>query len=177
MALVEQENIGQTATGTATVFTLEVKGGCGKDAVTYSLDAFIDIKQDKMNMVPLGDTSNAHIDVFIELPELFDIHDVNQETILLNDKMKPFKIQITDFNENGIPDLRARFFKAELHNIVSAGDNQLTVSGNLNDGTRFKGADGIIVINPSSQKFFTFFDFLWELFDKFGSASAFSSFK
>lgn len=143
----DQINIGLVEPGKSVPFTLHIKGGCDENAFDYTLNVLVDIKQDKMNIVPLGDKSNAHIDAFIELPALFDIRDINQETILLNNKVKPFRVQITDFNDNGISDLRVRFFKTKLQDIISVGDNQLTVSGSLKDGTRFKGSDKIRVID------------------------------
>lgn len=174
--LVEQENIGQIATGTVVAFTVEIKGGCMKDAATYSLDSAIKINPGTLNLSSKGNSITA----YIELPDLYKAEDIDVSTVTLNNTISALSSPATveDYNNNGIKDLMVKFERSEVQKIVAVGTNELTVSGNLSDGTMFAGKDVLNVMNnPPQQKLFSFFDFLFVLLGKFSLANIFSSFK
>lgn len=173
---VSQDNYGVTATGTVTVFTLDVQGGCGKDAVDYSLDSTVDIDPNTLNLSSKG----SYITAYIELPNLYKVEDIDILNIRLNDTVSALTSPtvIEDYDNDGIRDLMLKFDRGEVQKIVSIGRNELILSGNLVDGTKFAGKDTLNIINnPLPQKLFGFFDFLFVLLGKFSLASVFSSFK
>lgn len=171
-----QDNYGITATGTVTVFTLTVQGGCGKDAVAYSLDSTVDIDPDTLNLSSKG----SYITAYIELPNFYKAEDINVSTIKFNGQIPVLSSPtgIGDYDNDGIRDLMVKFRRDEVQRTVTVGKNKVIVSGNLNDGTMFAGKSVLNVIsNPPQQKLFSFFDFLFVLLGKFSLASVFSSFK
>jgi len=125
------------------------------------ISATVDIDPDTLNLVSKG----KWITCYIELPEGYDVNDIDVSTILLNDtitaEMHP--AGIGDEDDDGIPDLMVKFDRAEVTSYIIANVNMtklyeekfmtitLTITGNLNDDTPFKGSDTIRIKSPLSK--------------------------
>lgn len=115
--------------------------------------ATLDIAPDVLNLNAEG----KWITAYIELPENYDLNNINLESILLNNLIHA-EVQntlISDFDSDGIPDLTVKFDRSSVSNILEPSENvEIIVSGQLNDGRKFIGIDTIQVINPVSSFLF-----------------------
>ena len=105
----------------------------------------IDIDPDTLNLKSKGNW----ITCYIELPEGYNVEDIDISTILLNDVVhaEDHPTEISDHDNNGISDLMVKFDRQAVQDILKIGDNvAITVTGELIDGTRFEGTDYIRVI-------------------------------
>ncbi len=105
----------------------------------------VDIDPDTLNL----NSSGKWITCYIELPDGYDVTDINIGTILLNDVVsaEDHPTNISDYDEDGIPDLMVKFNRQEVQDILEPGENVvITVNGKLFDGTLFEGTDYIRVI-------------------------------
>lgn len=99
-------------------------------------------------------SKGKRVTVYIELPEGYDVADINVSTILLNNTIPVdvnASIAIGDYDNNSIHDLMVKFDRAEVISYILANvdiaklyENKfmtvtLTISGELNNGTPFKG--------------------------------------
>jgi len=100
------------------------------------------------------------ITCYIELPEYYNVSDIDVSTTLLNDtipaEMRP--VGIGDYNNDGIPDLMVKFDRADVISYILANINMtklyeerfvtvtLTITGYLDDGTPFQGSDTTKII-------------------------------
>jgi rhamnogalacturonyl hydrolase YesR len=124
-----------------------------------SVRAHADIKPNTLNLRSRGEWITG----YIELPEGYEVNDVNASTILLNgtvpvDPSAP--TAVGDYDEDGIPDLMVKFDRAEVASYILANINVtklyeerfmtmiLTITGKLNDGTVFQGSDTIRTMMP-----------------------------
>jgi len=95
------------------------------------------------------------ITAYIELPEGFDVSDIDRTTILLNDTIpvdplwvdKPLESVVGDYDEDGIPDLMVKFDRQAVIEFlktkgIAGAEIILTVTGEVN-GTPFEGSDTI----------------------------------
>ncbi|MBI5912998.1 hypothetical protein HY839_00990 [Candidatus Azambacteria bacterium] len=139
------------------------------------LGATLRIEPKTLNLSSKG----KYIEVGIRLPEPYDIADITVATIRLNGAVPAIKSEIEVENEQGVltKTLKVKFVRTEAQKTVIVGKNIVLVSGNLNDGTRFKGTDILTVINQPHKKLSSFFDFFLTLFNKFSLANILSSFK
>jgi hypothetical protein len=134
--------------------------GLGEAEVYYAMvslapiAATIDINPDTLNLKSKG----KWITAYIELPEGYDVADINVSSILLNGTV-PAELRPTaigDYNSDGIPDLMVKFDRQATVNLILQncdltgmfGTATLTVTGNLNDGTLFMGSDTIKIVMP-----------------------------
>jgi len=103
--------------------------------------AMVDMEPDTLRSKGKG----KKITAYIELPEGYDVNDIDISTIRLNDavsaELKPTKIR--DYDQDGIPDLMVKFNLVPIVNLLSLGDVELTITGTLNDGILFEGTDAI----------------------------------
>jgi len=109
------------------------------------ITASIDIDPDTLNINSTGNW----ITCYIELPDGYGIADINISTILLNDVVpsEDHPTNISDYDNDGIPDLMVKFDRQAVQGILEVGDNvAITVTGELIDETRFVGIDYIRVI-------------------------------
>lgn len=89
------------------------------------------------------------ITVYIELPNGHDVKDIIISSILLEGTIpaEPWPYAIEDYDNDGIPDLKVKFNRAEVINILPAGDNvPVHVLGTVGTVT-FDGVDIIRVIH------------------------------
>jgi len=118
------------------------------------IEATVDIKPESLNLISKGEWITA----YIELPEGYDVNDVNVSTITLNDivpaEQEP--ICIGDYDIDGIPDLMVKFERANVISYILANvdltelfeQRFMTITGKLYDGTPFQGKDIIRIILP-----------------------------
>lgn len=94
------------------------------------------------------------ITCYIELPEGYDVPDIDISTIMLNGQVpaESSPTAIADYDSDGIADLMVKFSRSAVQAIVQSGEVELTVSGELADGTKFEGSDTIMGIDPGKNK-------------------------
>lgn len=124
---------------------------------TVKIPATVEIKPEALNLR----SKDKWITAFIELPEGYDVSDINVPTILLNDTVPvdpSAPTAIGDYDDDGVPDLMVKFDRAEGTSYILANVNMpelieerfmtvtLTITGYLNDGTLFQGSDTIKII-------------------------------
>ncbi len=111
----------------------------------YDLEATIDIDPDTLNL----NSSGKWITCYIEFPEGYNVSDINISTILLNDVVhaEDHPTNISDYDDDGIPDLMVKFDRQEVIAILEPGENvAITVTGQITGGAQFEGIDYIRVI-------------------------------
>ncbi len=114
----------------------------------------IDIDPDTLNLKSNG----QWITCYIELEEGYDVADIDISTILLNGivSAESEPTEIGDYDGDGIPDLMVKFDRAEVMGTLGETidyeegikfyDVTITVTGELTDGTLFKGEDTVKAI-------------------------------
>lgn len=117
-----------------------------------TLTGTLDIKPNSLNLRSRGKWATA----YIELPEGYDVVDINVSSILLNGtisaEMHP--IGIGDEDGDGIPDLMVKFDRSEVISYILVNVDiedkfttiTLTITGTLNDRTPFEGSDTIKIL-------------------------------
>ena len=120
------------------------------------ISAAIDIDPDTLNLKSKG----KWITAYIELPEGYDVSDIDVSTVMLNDTIpvslldvpaaEPVPTEIGDYDEDGIPDLMVKFDRAMVDSFIcnqgiTYDEVSLTITGELFDGTPFEGADIVFV--------------------------------
>ena len=114
------------------------------------VNATIDIDPNTLNLKSKG----KWITCYIELPDGYNVADINVTTILLNDTIPidpSAPMEIGDHDGDGIPDIMVKFSRSAVQDIVSPGDATLTITGKLIDGIAFDGSDVIRVIDSGKD--------------------------
>ena len=108
------------------------------------IDAFVDIDPNTLNLKSRG----RWIKTYIELPEGYDVNNIDVSTVRLNDEIlaELHPTEIGDYDIDGIPDLMVKFNRQDLIAILSTGEATLAITGRVS-GTLFIGRDKIGVIN------------------------------
>jgi hypothetical protein len=134
-------------------------GGLGNVNVTVNPPpttiASVSICPIRLNLISKGKWITCHI----ELPEGYDVGEIDISTVMLNDTIsvslldvpapKPVPTEIGDYDSDGIPDLMVKFDRAALTSYIyhtqgmRHGHVTLTITGQLTDGTTFEGSDTI----------------------------------
>jgi len=121
------------------------------------INAIIDQKPDALNLESEGE----FIAVYIELPESYNVKDIDIFSIILNgtvaiDSAAP--IEIGDYDCDGTPDLMVKFKRAEVISYICTNVDlsklseekfisvTFTTTGRLNDATPFQGSDTVKII-------------------------------
>jgi len=113
------------------------------------ISATVEINPETLNLKSEG----RWITAYIELPEDFNVNDIDVSSILLNQTIPvdlKAPVEIEDYNNNGIMDLMVKFDRKAMCNLISRGlklDHvTLTITGRLYDETLFSGSDTVKVI-------------------------------
>ena len=90
------------------------------------------------------------IKAYIELPESYDVHDIDISSVMLNyevaAELHPTKVG--DYDNDGVSDLMVKFSRIDtMKSIFRTGENTLKIRGKLN-GFFFECTDTIRVNNP-----------------------------
>ncbi len=115
------------------------------------IGAAIDIDPDTLNLNSKG----KWITCYIELPGDYDVEDIDVSTIKLNDQVpaQSRPTGIGDCDGDGIAELMVKFDRSAVQEILEAGDEvEITVTGELEDDTKFEGSDTIRVIDKGGKK-------------------------
>jgi probable HAF family extracellular repeat protein len=83
----------------------------------------------------------------IWLSEDYDVADVNTNSILLEGQIAPAQVWVNEEEQV----VMTKFSRAEVQDIIEAGEVELIVSGELIDGAKFEGTDTIRVIDKGSR--------------------------
>lgn len=108
-------------------------------SIVSRLVASVDIHPDTLNMKSKGKWISAHI----ELPEGYDVSDIDILTIMMNDTVSACPdapTEIDDFDKDGIQDLMVKFDRHEVMALLSVNEATLTITGRVDD-TPFEGSD------------------------------------
>ena len=111
-------------------------------------ETIIDFDPDTLNLKSQGKVVTA----YIELPEGFDVGQIDISSILLNDSDLPLPKpnEIGDYDGDGIPDLMIKFERDKVQTILNVGEKiPITITGQVlykNQTLNFKGSDAIRVI-------------------------------
>ncbi len=109
-----------------------------------AIEAAIDIDPDTLNLSSKG----KWITCYICLPEDYDVADIDPNSVLLEYEIQPESFRLDEQQQVAI----AKFSRSEVQGILDVGEVELTITGQLMDGTVFEGTDVIRVINKGSGK-------------------------
>ncbi len=129
--------------------------------VLVAIEATIDIDPDTLNLKSKGNWITA----YIELPEGYDVADIDVSSLLLilKDPENPVPAEtkpasIGDNDGGGILDLMVKFDRTAVEDqlkkegLLKVNENvEITVSGSLIDGTEFVGIDTIRIISKGKK--------------------------
>jgi parallel beta-helix repeat protein len=140
--------------------------------------ATIDIDPDTLNLKNEG----QRVTCYIELPESYNVSDIDVSSILLNDTIPVddgVPTEIGDYDSDGIPDLMVQFNRTELtaqiYHVsgIIYGNVTLTITGQLTDETPFESSDNIKVLFGGDADFSGYVEmadfFIWR--ENFGKHS------
>jgi nitrous oxidase accessory protein NosD len=103
------------------------------------MQADLDIAPDSL----ASEDKEGWVTVHIALPAGIPGDEIDPATVLLNNSLSPEKggFSVSDYNDDGIPDMTVRFNKQKVSRILNPGENiELTISGRLKNGLPFEGA-------------------------------------
>ncbi len=122
------------------------------DTATFSvhlpiqnITATIDFDPNTLNQKDKG----TWVTVYIELPQGYDVHDIIVSSLVFEGTVpvEPWPYEIEDYDKDGIPNLKVKFRRSMVINILPAGDNvPVHVTGTVGTVT-FDGIDIIRVIH------------------------------
>jgi len=106
--------------------------------------ADVDIEPDTLNLTSRG----KWITAFIKMPEDYDMNDIDANSVYLEGEIEPERFWLAEDNQVAI----AMFSREEVQAVLIAGEVELTITGQLSDGTLFEGTDVIRVIDEGRRK-------------------------
>jgi len=108
-------------------------------------ETVIDFDPDTLNLKSEGKFAT----VYIELPEDFDVSEIDISSLVLNESVPALTKPIAtgDYDIDGINDLMVKFDFQELIKMLGPGEQRIDLAGRLLDGKPFAGFDIIRVIN------------------------------
>jgi hypothetical protein len=112
-----------------------------------TIPAEVDITPETLNL----NRNGRWITVHIELPKGYNVTDVDESTILLEGLFSPEWSNVEDgrlmvkFDASGVIDY---LWDRLYHMGGKAGSIELSVAGQLMDGTQFSGTDKITIMDP-----------------------------
>jgi parallel beta-helix repeat protein len=133
---------------------------------TPPIPATVNIDPDTLNLKSRGEWITA----YIELPEGYDVYNINVSSILLNNTIPvalSAPVTIGDYDTDGIPDLMVKFDRAKVISYILSHVNKtelieeefmtatLTIEGKLKDSRAFQGSTTITIFLPTPRGRFT----------------------
>jgi len=88
------------------------------------------------------------ITCYISLPEDYNVADIDTNSVLLEDEIQAQSLWLDEEEQVAI----AKFGRSAVQGILNIGWVELTITGQLADGTVFKGTDVIRVIDKGGRK-------------------------
>jgi len=88
------------------------------------------------------------ISCYIWLGEDYNVADIDANSVLLEDEIEAESLRVDEQQQVAT----ARFSRSDIQAILNAGEVELTITGQLTDGTIFEGTDTIKVIDKGSKK-------------------------
>lgn len=115
------------------------------DEFALQTETVVDFDPDTLNLKSKG----KFVTVYIELPEDFDVSDIDLFSLELNELVSPLPkpIEIGDYDSDGINDLMVKFDLQELIEVLEPGEQIIDLTGRLWDGRPIAGFDFIRVIH------------------------------
>ena len=115
------------------------------DEFILQTETTVDFDPDTLNLQSKGKVVTA----YIEMPLGYDINDIDISSVMLNGIVlalsKP--IEISDYDNDGVPDLMVKFDKAAVQQLLSVGEQvEIAINGEVG-GIAFEGSDIIKVMN------------------------------
>jgi hypothetical protein len=107
------------------------------------IPAEVDLDPDTLNLASKG----KWIAAFLWLPEGYDVADIDPNSVLLEHEIEPERFWVYEEEQIAI----AKFNRSEVQGILNIGQSEVTITGQLTDGTKFEGADVIRVINKGGR--------------------------
>jgi hypothetical protein len=107
------------------------------------IPAEIEIDHDTLNLSSKG----KWISCRMWLPEEYDVADVNTNSILLEGQITPAQVWVNEEQQV----VMVKFSRADVQEILEAGEVELIISGEFVDGAKFEGVDTIRVIDKGSR--------------------------
>ena len=92
-------------------------------------------------------SSGKWIAVFIWLPEEYDVADIEPKSVFFANEIQPEEFSVDEQQQVAM----ARFNRNDVQAILEVGDIELTITGQLADGTVFEGKDTIKVLNKAGK--------------------------
>jgi hypothetical protein len=115
---------------------------CMRAIMIVPISATIDIDPNTLNLKSKG----RWITCYIDLPDGYDVNDIDINTILLEDTIP------AEWGDIQGDTLMVKFDRSNVEDMLSPGTYNLKVTGKLKDGTEFEGySDEITVINPPKK--------------------------
>jgi len=105
------------------------------------ISATVDVNPDTLNLK----SKSKWVTVYIELPEGYDVGDIDISTVRLEDTVSPESkpVEVGDYDTDGVADLMVKFDRAAVAASVDAGEEaELVITGEV-AGTPFEGSDTI----------------------------------
>jgi len=148
----------QVVTDTGEIIKPESVGELDTSDLTLYIPATIDIDPDTLNLKSKG----QWITCYIELPEGYDVNNIDIETILLMQNEGVITLvaessptEVGDYDKNGIPDLMVKFNRATLitylkEQNLTSGQVTLKVIGQVSNKI-FEGTDTITITGGAAQ--------------------------
>ncbi|GAG81043.1 unnamed protein product [marine sediment metagenome] len=123
-----------------------IGGRIDMGAYEYSpaIPAEVRIVPRTINLASMG----KWITCYIWLGEDYDVADIDPNSVLLEDEIQAQSFVVDEEEQIVI----VRFSRSEVQGILNAGQVELTISGELSDGTRFEGTDTIRIIDKGRKK-------------------------
>lgn len=113
-----------------------------------NIPADIDIRPNTLNPARKG----GWVTCRIRLGEGYNVADIDSCCILLEDRIKAEGLRFNKRKQVATAKFRCSKLQEILAELYEPGDVELTVRGQLSDGTRFKGKDTIRVIDKKGKK-------------------------
>jgi subtilisin family serine protease len=129
----------------ATVFSGALQASMNSPTI---LDANVILEPYVLGMKSKGRWMTA----YIELPSGYNPEDIIVSTIKMNSAIQAedHPVKIVDHDGNGISDLKVRFAKHEVEDILAPGSNPVKITGKLTTGEQFEGETTIVLHSSSS---------------------------